>query len=492
MSTVLTFGVSLAVLSATPLLATDTSNPGSSDVERAGNAIERQFEELGVGAAAYAVISGDEQVIAGHGAASPDTPFVIGSVSKSFTALAILQLVDRGMIDLDSAVTDHLDWFMTADPTAPITIRHLLNQTSGLSTLDGSRSIFTPEISLKERVRSIENYDLVSQPGSEFNYSNLNYAVLGLIIQEVSGLGYGAYVEAEIFEPLGMEHSHSDFGQALADGLAQGTITIFGIPDALPQTAHTGAVPDGYLISTAADLAQYARFQMGDGRYEGVQLISAETMALMHTPAAPSQGRAHLDHYAMGWWTGSIDGQSLISHDGNTFGYHANAAILPELDAAVVVIMARNGIMVTGPETAGLEALMGGAPGVSRASTIAWVAIDVVAAVLVLASIVFMLRRHRRRESSPPRTPRRWPAVLQIAAGVSIGAAVAFLAASMSGGLDLVAFRLMWALAPDATIVAVAIPLLFIAAGIAKLLERRPRREDLTPEPQAGKTVEHV
>jgi CubicO group peptidase (beta-lactamase class C family) len=335
----------------------------------------------------------------------------------------------------------------------------------------------------------------VSQPGSEFNYSNLNYAILGLIVQEVSGLDYGAYVEEEIFGPLGMEHSHSDFSQGLADGLAQGTITIFGIPVALRQTAFPGTVPDGYLISTAADLAEYARFQMGDGSFEGIQLISADSMALMHTPVAPSQDLAHLDHYAMGWHTGSIVGQPLISHEGNTFGYHANVAVLPDLDAAVVVMMARNGIpvVVTGPETAGLEALIGGAPEVSRASTITWVAIDVVTALLVLASIVFVIRRRRRRQSNPPPTPRRWPAALQIATGVIIGAAVVFLVASMSGGLDLVAFRLFWALAPDVTILAVAIPLLLIAAGIATLMERQALREDLTPDPQEpGRTVEHA
>jgi CubicO group peptidase (beta-lactamase class C family) len=476
----LTCALNLTILPAAPLRATDSSNLDSSDVERAAAAIERQLEEMGVGQAAYAVVNGDEQVIAGHGAASPDTPFVIGSVSKSFTALAILQLVDRGLVDLDSPITDHLDWFTTADPTALITIRHLLNQTSGFSTLDGTRSVFTPKISLEERVRSIEDYGLVSQPGSEFNYSNLNYAILGLIVQEVSGLDYGAYVEEEIFGPLGMEHSHSDLAGGLADGMAQGTITIFGIPVALRQAAFPGAVPDGYLISTASDLAEYARFQMGDGSFEGGQLISGENMALMHTPVAPSQGRAHLDHYAMGWRTGSIDGHPLISHDGNTFGYHANVAVLPDLDAAVVVIMGRNGVVVTGPETKGLEALIGGAPGVSRASTIAWVAIDAVTALLVLASIVFVVRRRRRSQSSLPRTPRRWPAVLQIAAGVGIGVAVIFLVASMFGGLDIVAFRLFWSLAPDVTIVAVAIPLLLIAAGIATLMERRALRKGPT------------
>jgi CubicO group peptidase (beta-lactamase class C family) len=185
---------------------------------------------MGVGQASYAVISDAEQTVAGYGAASPDTPFVIGSVSKSFTALAILQLVERGLIALDSRVTDYIDWFTTADPTASITVRHLLNQTSGLSTLDGSRNAFTPETSLEDRVRLIETYDLVSEPGSEFNYSNLNYAVLGLIVQEVSGVGYGEFVEQEIFGPLGMDNSYSDFTLAKANGLAIGTITVFGLP----------------------------------------------------------------------------------------------------------------------------------------------------------------------------------------------------------------------------------------------------------------------
>ena len=469
--------LSLAVLPAMSLRATETSNPGMGDLERAATAIERQFEEMRVGQAAYAVVSGDEQVTAGHGSASADTPFVIGSISKSVTALAILQLVDRGLIDLDSPVTDHLDWFTTADPTAPITVRHLLNQTSGLSTIDGSRDAFTPEISLEERVRSIEDYGLVSEPGAEFNYSNLNFATLGLIVQEVSGLDYGEYVEKAIFAPLGMDHTYSEFALARADGLAQGTIAIFGFPVALRQYEFPGAVPDGHLISTAGDLAEYARFQMGDGSFEGGRLISVENMALMHTPAAPSQGGENLDHYAMGWRTGNIDEQPLVSHDGRSFGYYTNVALLPDRDAAVVVLMARNGVMVTGPQTAGLEALMGGSPEVSRSSTIAWVVIDVVAALLVLASILFVMRRRRRRRMNPPLAPRRWPAVLQVAAGFTIGAAVVLLAGSMTGGLDLVTFRLLWALAADVTIVAVAIPVLLIAAGIATLLEHRALRD---------------
>ena len=463
--------VALALI-AGPVEASAASSGGPDGVEGAATAIERQLEEMGVAQAAYVVISGEQQQVAGFGAASGDTPFVIGSVSKSFTALAILQLVEQGIVELDAPVTDYIDWFTTADSTAPITLRHLLNQTSGLSTLDGSRIVFTPEISLEERVRSIENYELVSEPGAEFNYSNLNYAILGLIVQEVSGLDYGEFVEEEIFAPLGMDHSYSDFAQARADGLAQGTITVFGFPISLRHTAIPGFAPDGYLISTAADMAAYARFQVGDGSFEGRRLISAENMALMHTPAALSQGGEHLDHYAMGWRTGSIDGKALIGHDGNTFGFHANVALIPDIDAAVVVLMARNGVMVKGPETAGLEALIGGMPQVSRAPTIAWIILDAVTALLVLASILYVMRRRRRLRMDPPQAPRRWPAVLQIAAGFTIGAVI-LLVSLMSGGIDVVVFRLLLALAPDMTIVASAMALLLVAGGIASLVERR-------------------
>ena len=484
----------LTIWAGPPLGAAATSDVVSNPVERAATAIERQFDEMGVGQVSYAVISDAEQTVAGYGAASPDTPFVIGSVSKSFTALAILQLVERGLIALDSPVTDYIDWFTTADPTASITVRQLLNQTSGISTLDGSRNAFTPEISLEDRVRLIETYDLVSEPGSEFNYSNLNYAVLGLIVQEVSGVDYGEFVEQEIFAPLGMDNSYFDFAFAQANGLATGTITVFGLSVSLGRTAYPGSVPDGYLISTAADMALYARFQMGDGSLNGTRLLSAENLALMHTPAVAGEGGRHLDHYAMGWRTGSIDGQPLISHDGNTFGFHANVAFLPDLDAAVVVLMARNGglSMVAGPENAGLEALAGGTPEVSRLSTIAWIVVDAVLALLVLGSIVSVMLRRRRRREVPRRAPRRWPAILQVVAGILIGASVVLLAGSMSGGVDVVAFRLLWALAPDATILAVAIPLLLITAGIATFLERRTTRQLLTPVSGPERIVEHV
>lgn len=193
---------------AAPVLAARSSNEAAGPVEHAAAIVERRFDDMGVDNGAYAVIHEDDQLVSGYGAASADTPFVIASVSKSFTALAILQLVDQALVDLDSYVTNYIGWFTTADPAGSITVRQLLEQTSGLSTLDGVRDVFSPDVSLEERVRSIATYSLISDPGAEFHYSNLNYAVLGLIIEEVTGLGYGEYVQEEIFDPLGMEHSY--------------------------------------------------------------------------------------------------------------------------------------------------------------------------------------------------------------------------------------------------------------------------------------------
>lgn len=478
----LTCLLALLVSTGAPLNAAGASEENSKAVELAVTAIEGQFDDMRVGEAAYAVISGDEQLVAGHGTASPDTPFVIASVSKSITALATLQLVDRGLVSLDAPVTEYIDWFTTADATASITVRQLLNQTSGFSTLDGVRDAFTPEVTLEERVRSIAGFGLVSEPGAEFHYSNLNYAVLGLVVEEISGMGYGEFVDGEVFDPLGMDHSYSDFALAQANGLATGTVTVFGIPVSVSQTAHPGLAPDGYLISTASDMARYVRFQMSDGTFDGRRLLSAENMAIMHSPAVASPGGKYLDHYAMGWRTGSIDGQSLFAHDGNTFGFHADVAVLPDLDAAVVVLAARSGIMVNRLDAAAVEALTGGTPQVGRSYTIAWVVLDAVLALAILGSVVSVVRRFRRRRMKPPRIPQRWPAVLQIVAGVLIGAAVALLAGSLAGGLDVVTFRIFWGLAPDVLIVVVALPLLLITAGIATFWERRTAQQSPTPE----------
>jgi CubicO group peptidase (beta-lactamase class C family) len=128
-------------------------------------------------------------------AVTPQTPFIIGSVSKSFTALAIMQLVEAGKVELDTPVQRYLPWFRVADEkaSAEITVRHLLNQTSGLSTKTGRSfqgSGDTSDAALENAVRKLRNVELTAPVGETYQYSTINYSILGLIVQTVSGRSY--------------------------------------------------------------------------------------------------------------------------------------------------------------------------------------------------------------------------------------------------------------------------------------------------------------
>ena len=162
---------------------------------------------------------------------TPQTPFIIGSVAKSFTALAVLQLAEAGKIELDAPVQRYLPWFRVADKeaSARITVRHLLNHTSGLSTKTG-RSFQgrgdTSDKALERAVRKLSSVELAKPVGSTYQYSTINFSVLGLIVQTVSRQSYETYIERHVFGPLDMRHSFTSQAEALQDGLAKPQLLV--------------------------------------------------------------------------------------------------------------------------------------------------------------------------------------------------------------------------------------------------------------------------
>src|SRR2546425_1299950 len=143
-------------------------------------------------------------------AVTPHTPFIIGSLSKSFTALAIMQLAEQGKLDLDTSVQRYLPSFVTADQDASstITVRHLVNQTSGIpKSAVKELQVGGGDETIEDAVHQLDRVHLTAPIGTTFQYSNLNYVTLGLIVQVVSGEPYGTYVERHIFAPLGMRDS---------------------------------------------------------------------------------------------------------------------------------------------------------------------------------------------------------------------------------------------------------------------------------------------
>jgi CubicO group peptidase (beta-lactamase class C family) len=275
-------------------------------------------------------------------AVTPQTPFIIGSLAKSFTALAIMQLVEAGKVELDAPVQRYIPWFRVADEeaSAQITVRHLLNQTSGLSTKTGRSfqgSSDTSDSALEKAVRKLSTAQLTAPVGATHQYSTINYSVLGLVVQTVSGQSYESYVQEHIFDPLKMRNSFTSEVEAKPQGLATGHRYWFGRPEAVDLPYNRGLLPAGYLISSAEDMAHYLIAQLNDGHYGAAAVLSPSGMAELHRPAVPTP-KADTS-YGMGWFVGPVNGIPAVFHQGETFNFHANIVLIPESRRGVVVLM---------------------------------------------------------------------------------------------------------------------------------------------------------
>ena len=228
----------------------DSAMP-SSGVPGLAYAVVVDGEITSVGARGVLRIGGDAEV-------TPDTPFVIGSISKSFTALAVMQLVEAGKIDLDNEVSHYLDGFSDR-PAGVITIRQLLSHTSGFSTLQGNASRPDATGQKDELARAVDQLAEVTpayEPGQEWDYSNANYYILGRLIEVVSGQEYQAYVATNILEPVGMDHSFVADGE-IHESMATGHRPCFGTKRPIPDnTTDRATGPVGGIIASANDLAR--------------------------------------------------------------------------------------------------------------------------------------------------------------------------------------------------------------------------------------------
>jgi CubicO group peptidase (beta-lactamase class C family) len=235
---------------------------------------------------------------------TPDTPFQLASTSKAFTALAVMQLVEAGRLELDAPVQRYLPWFSLADPAAAaaITLRQLLNHTSGLSTAIGQTDNDSDDQdagSLERVVRGLVSVTTIAAPGTEYHYSNMNYDILGLVVQTVSGETFSQYIEGQVFGPLEMHHSHATLDAARADGLAAGYYRWFGLswqPTDVPRPRASG--PSATMFASAEDLGHELIAHLNGGRYGTAQILSAAGIDALHTPGVKIDD---FHGYAMGW-----------------------------------------------------------------------------------------------------------------------------------------------------------------------------------------------
>jgi len=239
--------------------------------------------------------NGEVEYLNGYGVANPDgdpvtpdTPFLLASVSKSFTALGIMQLVEDGKINLDDPVQKYLPWFdVKGEGGAEITVAHLVYQNSGFNEYQGNEMNLRPNTpdGLETGVRDLSRIELNFKPGEDWGYSNINYSVLGLLIQEVSGQRYEAYIEENIFTPLGMTHSYTSLENARSGNASRGYYPIFGVPVALDQNMlyTTATLPAFGLWSSAEDMSRYLIAHLDE---ESAILLSPEGIKQLHTAGA--------------------------------------------------------------------------------------------------------------------------------------------------------------------------------------------------------------
>jgi CubicO group peptidase (beta-lactamase class C family) len=386
--------------------------------------VEQQMQALRIPGLALAIVHGNQIVhLNGFGVAdpseravTPQTPFIIGSTSKSFTALAVLQLVEQGKLELDAPVQRYLPWFRVADSAASarITVRHLLNQTSGISTADGNADFTRDETAndaLERRVRALQTIRLTQLVGASFQYANANYDLLGLLIQTVSGQPYEDYIQQQIFAPLEMRHAYTALVAARADGLATGHHYWFGVPTAMATPFPRGSLPSGYLIASVEDMSHYLIAQLNDGRYRGATVLSAAGIAALHRPAVTAfEG----NQYAMGWLVGQSGGVPAIWHNGTAPGFNAKMVLALGQRWGVVALMnassqineARKEAIVDGV----VSLLHGHAPQPTPANQVVVVlyAIISIIAAIPLVTVAWSALALRRWRANPLRRPPGW------------------------------------------------------------------------------------
>jgi CubicO group peptidase (beta-lactamase class C family) len=299
--------------------------------------VRHQRRDTGAPGIAVGVVRGTATSTAASGNVSPGSLFVIGSVTKSFTAMAVMQLMESGRVRLDDPVVQYLPYFRTRNRTVSdsITVSQLMSQTSGLSTAAGEDPFRRPETTVHAQVLALHDVS-AAKPGS-FTYSNANYEVLGELVEKVSGQSYGAYLQTHILGPLDMRHTYTDLPAAIAAGLKAGHQLWFGFaaPDGIYYRADW--LPAGFLVSTVGDLNHYVAAMLNGGRYGSTSVLSADGVQKLTTAATDASGRNRHETYGYGWFQERIGGRDLVHVPGSAHNYHADIVLVPDQHVGVVV-----------------------------------------------------------------------------------------------------------------------------------------------------------
>jgi CubicO group peptidase (beta-lactamase class C family) len=310
--------------------------------------IQTHLRDKSIAGATLSVVQGGEVVVArGYGYAdveerrmvSPEeTLFRIGSVTKLFTFTAAMQLVEQGLLELDADINEYLDFEVPATYPEPITVADLMTHTGGFQ--EDVRNLFTHDpqrmVSLADWVR--DNYPGRVRPAGTFSsYSNYGVALLGRIVELVSGLEWDDYLESRILEPLEMVRTtgRQPLPDHLAPQMSGGFVPANGGFTAQEFEITVGADPAGSMTSTATDMAKFMLAILGEGQFGDTRILDPQSVRAMTTRRFEHDPR--LPGYGLGFYEMSSHGVRIVGHGGDTGWFHSLLALFPDHDLGFFV-----------------------------------------------------------------------------------------------------------------------------------------------------------
>ncbi len=268
------------------------------------------------------------------------TLFQFGSTGKTYTATAVMRLVEQGKIDLDAPVRTYLPEFTLRDEDVAknVTVLQLLNHTAGWEG-DMMDNTGDGDDALEKYVTRMERLQQVSPLGATVSYNNASLSVAGLIVARVCATTYEQAIRDLLLDPMGLSHTFFFPNEIMTRRFAvghkneeDGTISI-----ARPWAMARGNAPAGGMSATARDQIAWARFHLGDGTADdGTQLLSKGNLQRMQEPTFDMAGSALGDAVGISWLLASVDGVKTVGHGGTTNGQHSDFTMVPERGFAVI------------------------------------------------------------------------------------------------------------------------------------------------------------